>query len=252
MPDLNWNQSTWGATYDWDKSGEEWSEAWGGSAAQWFGSIFPRLHRFLPARRILEIAPGFGRWTKFLVPACDEFVGIDLSEKCVEACRQRFSGNKHAQFYANDGQSLAAAQDSNFDLIFSFDSLVHAEFDILAAYVPQILKKLAPGGVAFIHHSNLMSYNQTIGIPHGRASSVSADVVAELIRRADGAVLVQEIANWGGDHMIDCMSLFAHRGAYPAAKPVRLQNPMFMAESTLIQHFQSPYSKLVLDGPGAA
>jgi hypothetical protein len=27
---------------------------WGGSEPQWFGSLYPRLHRFLPARAILE------------------------------------------------------------------------------------------------------------------------------------------------------------------------------------------------------
>ena len=60
MPDLNWNKTVWGSTYGWQAGGEEWSETWGSSEAQWFGSIFPRLHRFLPARQILEIAPG---WT---------------------------------------------------------------------------------------------------------------------------------------------------------------------------------------------
>jgi hypothetical protein len=54
VPDLNWNKTVWGSTYGWQAGGEEWSETWGSSEAQWFGSIFPRLHRFLPARRILE------------------------------------------------------------------------------------------------------------------------------------------------------------------------------------------------------
>ena len=31
--------------------------------SQWFGLIFPRIHAFLPTGTILEIAPGFGRWT---------------------------------------------------------------------------------------------------------------------------------------------------------------------------------------------
>jgi SAM-dependent methyltransferase len=244
VPDLNWNKTTWDSTYAWQDNGEEWSTAWGGSEAQWFGCIYPRLHRFLPAPRILEIAPGFGRWTKYLIAACDEFVGIDLSAKCVDACRKRFAGAGHAQFFANDGQSLAAAADESFDLIFSFDSLVHAESAVLASYVPQVLRKLAPGGVAFLHHSNLLAYGNKIGAPHGRAQTVSADIVAELIKRADGTVLIQEVVNWGGEYLIDCLTLFARRDSYPAAKAVRLQNPVFMGEATIIQHFQSHYSAL--------
>ena len=70
MPELDWNKAVFDGNYDWRQGGEEWSAPWGGSEAQWFGSLYPRLHRLLPAGRILEIAPGFGRWTKFLIPAC--------------------------------------------------------------------------------------------------------------------------------------------------------------------------------------
>jgi hypothetical protein len=47
--------------YDWKEAGEEWSQPWGSSAAQWTGTIFPRIRQCLPAGTILEVAPGFGR-----------------------------------------------------------------------------------------------------------------------------------------------------------------------------------------------
>lgn len=244
MPDIFWNRGVWGSTYSWPAGGEEWSKSWGGSEAQWFGSIFPRLHRFLPARRILEIAPGLGRWTKFLIPACDAFVGIDLSEKCTDACRRTFADAGHATFLTNDGRSLTETQDRSFDVVFSFDSLVHAEQDVMASYVPEILRKLSSIGVAFIHHSNLHAYGNTIDNPHARATTVSADIVAELITHNGGTVLVQEVVNWGCDHLIDCLTLFSRREAYPFHKPIRLNNPVFMGEAKLIDSFQSHYSRL--------
>lgn len=243
MPDLNWNKLKWGSDYDWPALGEEWSHGWGGSEAQWFGTLYPRLHRFLPARRILEIAPGYGRWSKFLIPACDEFVGIDLLEKCTDACREIFAPAKHAQFFANDGQTLSAAPDG-IDFVFSFDSLVHADYEVMAAYIPQILSKLSPAGVAFLHHSNLLAYGGAIGWQHGRSMSVSADVMQKLIEHSGGSVLIQEVVNWGGDQLIDCLTLFGRRDGYPFVKPVRLENPLFMSESILIRNFQSPYSAL--------
>ncbi len=244
MPDLNWNKVVWDTTYGWHDGGEEWSTAWGGSEAQWFGSIFPRLHRFFPPRRILEIAPGFGRWTKFLIPVCDEFVGIDLSPKCIDACRNKFSTYRHAHFFTNDGQSLEAAQGEKFDLVFSFDSLVHADDAVLAAYIPQILRKLSSVGVAFLHHSNLLEFKGSLGDQHGRSRTVSADLVAALIGDSGGRVLVQEVVNWGGEHLIDCLTLFARLDSYQSTQPVRLRNPLFMGEATLVQHFQSPYSRV--------
>jgi SAM-dependent methyltransferase len=244
MPDLSWNKAVWGSSYHWADGGEEWSVTWGGSEAQWFGAIYPRLHRFLPTRRILEIAPGFGRWTRFLVSACQEYVGVELSEKCTEACQKRFSDAKHARFITNDGQSLQAIEDQTIDLVFSFDSLVHAEFPVLASYIPQLVQKLSPTGVVFIHHSNLLMYNNTIANMHGRATTVSADAVADLVYRAGGTVLIQEIVNWGGEHLIDCLTLFARHDAYPSVKPVRHKNPLFMGEASLIKNFQSPYCRL--------
>ena len=77
--------------YDWKEAGEEWSEPWGTSHAQWNGTIFPRIRDCLPAGTILEIAPGFGRWTYYLKDFCDELWAVDKSSECIEACRHRFA-----------------------------------------------------------------------------------------------------------------------------------------------------------------
>ena len=148
--DLSWNKLTWDGTYNWEAGGEEWSVAWGGSEAQWFGCIYPRIHRFLPADRVLEIAPGFGRLDKisFARQQKSNTLGIDISEECVNRCRDIFRDVDKAFFYTNDGLSLNMVPDEMFDFVFSFDSLVHAEIDVLEAYIPQILQKLRPNGVS--------------------------------------------------------------------------------------------------------
>lgn len=241
MPDLDWNSSLWGGAYGWEEQGEEWSAAWGGSEAQWFGCLYPRLHRFLPARRVLEIAPGYGRWTKYLLAASDALVGIDLSEKCVQACRIRFP--EKARFYANDGLSLDAVAGRQFEFVFSFDSLVHAERNVLESYVPQIVRVLAPGGVAFLHHSSFM----TSGSPenrHDRATSVSAEWVAELVSASGGQMLHQEVVNWGSEYLTDCFTIFTSTGAEPQPWQGQVLNPDFMKEAALIARHQSPYTSL--------
>src|SRR5207253_6202315 len=77
--------------YDWQEAGEEWSVPWGSSAAQWAGTILPRISDCLPTGTILEIAPGFGRWTHYLKDYCDELWAVDKSSECIEACIQRFA-----------------------------------------------------------------------------------------------------------------------------------------------------------------
>ena len=152
MPSVEENLRVWDQSYDWTQEGNEWSAAWGGPEAEWFGTIFPRIHGFLPNGTILEIAPGFGRWTHYLKDYCDKLILVDLSEKCIEACRRRFSSSSHITYHVNDGRSLEMIADKSVDFVFSFDSLVHAEADVLEAYLIQLGRKLKLKGTGFVHH----------------------------------------------------------------------------------------------------
>jgi hypothetical protein len=56
-------------------------------------------------------------------------------------------------------------------------------------------------------------------------------------------VLIQEAVNWGHDHLIDGLTLFARRDAkrlHPA-EPIVLQNHGFMEEAQRIREFHAPY-----------
>ncbi|PYI69174.1 MAG: hypothetical protein DMF07_00370 [Verrucomicrobia bacterium] len=94
--------------YDWKEAGEEWSAPWGSSAAQWAGTILPRIRDFLPTGAILEIAPGFGRWTHYLKDYCQDLWIVDRSSECIEACRQRFAADSHVRCY----QAMSELPDS--------------------------------------------------------------------------------------------------------------------------------------------
>jgi SAM-dependent methyltransferase len=244
MPNLDWNRRMWTEDSTWTTAGEEWSGDWGDSEAQWFGSLYPRLHRLLPAETILEIAPGFGRWTRFLLPQCGHYIGMDLSASCVDACRNRFAGYPHARFIQNDGLSLPDVSEGSIDLVFSYDSLVHCEIEVLQQYIPQIIEKLAAGGLAFIHHSNLLAItgDPKASSAHHRAGSVSAQRVAALVAESSGKVLLQESLSWGTETMDDCITVFGKAAAFPGCEPMTLENPWFMTEAAMIKGFQYPYS----------
>src|SRR4051812_3157212 len=119
MADVEKNLEVWERGWDWSKGGEEWSESWGGTPLLWYGVLLPRIHRFVPAGRILEIAPGFGRWTQYLKDLCEDLVAVDLTERCIEHCRDRFADEGHMEFHVNDGQSLEMVADGSIDFAFS-------------------------------------------------------------------------------------------------------------------------------------
>ena len=158
MPSVEENRAFWESRYDWSHSGDEWSNMWGSPTSQWYGSILPRIRHFLPSPTILEIAPGMGRWTEFLLGSCDRLIGVDVTGRCVAACQARFASVDKATFFQNDGRTLPMIDDMSIDFAFSFDSLVHVGEDALESYVRELSRTLGPDGIAFLHHSNLGNF----------------------------------------------------------------------------------------------
>lgn len=246
MPNLAWNKNFWDGDYNWSGRGEEWSHFWGSSEAQWFGSLYPRLHRFLPTGNLLEIAPVFGRWTHYLLQYVQgRYTGVDLSQECVNYCQERFSRFSNTAFLKTDGLSLDMVEDNLYDFIFSFDSLVHASLDVHQSYIPQILKKLDKSGVAFIHHSNWAGSGSVGGNVHNRAEDVSAAAYAEIVRQSGGNVLLQEYLGWGAEKMIDMFTLFCRADCDAPSETLLIENKDFMCEARLIREVQGAYTRAV-------
>jgi SAM-dependent methyltransferase len=241
MPTIEENQTCWNTTYEWTCAGDEWSGPWGGTAQQWFSVLLPRLHRFLPAGTLLEIAPGFGRWTAFLAPYCRKLIGVDLAQKCVRACEERFRDQPQMAFHMNDGSSLSMIGNSCVDLAFSFDSLVHADEFAIYGYLKELYRTLKPGGRAFIHHSNLGEYVTLDGIPlvamkelfheHGRDRAMTAEKF-RIRSVAEGLeVPSQELLAWGNaECLIDCITLLVKPPPHTAQTKV-VRNVEFMQEA---------------------
>jgi SAM-dependent methyltransferase len=271
MPDVTTNREVWDASYDWAAAGDEWSTAWGSTESEWHATLLPRLRSFTPSPRVLEIACGFGRWSQYLIPRSEQYVGIDLAAAAVEGCRERFAGVANARFEVTDGRSLDMVDDGSIDLAFSFDSLVHVESDVIEAYLSELKKKLAPQGVAFLHHSNLgnvkpigqpwrvatraherLAGRSTVGLDHWRGPSVSADQFATAAKAAGLVCFGQEVLNWGGARLIDCISLVTQPGSRWDRPLVRVTNPYFMAEAASAARTASLYDSSDSPEPAAS
>ncbi|MGE0825153.1 MAG: class I SAM-dependent methyltransferase [Candidatus Binatia bacterium] len=226
MATVEENREAW-SHWSWSQGGDEWSVAWGGTEYMWWGAIFPRIQAFVPTGSILEIAPGFGRCTHYLQNLCRKLVIVDLTERCIAACRERFAASSHIHYYVNDGKSLKMIADNSIDVVFSWDSLVHAEHDVLQTYLAQLARKLKPDGVGFIHHSNLGAYKDAqtgelrVENPHWRATSMTAKLFEEYCDEVGLQCLAQEVIAWGGTVLNDCFSLFAHKAA-SFVRPIRV------------------------------
>lgn len=248
MPTIEQNLRRWDVNYNWLQKGEEWSKTWGDAEAQWHWAIYPRIRKFLPTEVILEIGPGFGRWTQFLKKECKRMMLVDLSPRCIEACKERFSSDAHIACHVNDGKSLTMVPDDAVDFVFSLDSLVHCEIDVIEAYIEQLAKKFKRNGVGFIHHSNFgeclkLSSGSASELKneHWRAASVSAELFEQCCQRAGLQCISQELINWGGSILNDCLSVFSRKDAIWVQPHKRLRNPSFMDEAKYIARLAPLY-----------
>ena len=259
MPSIEENIRNWGHDHTWPSGGDEWSDGWGGSEKQWSGAILPRIKEFLPTGTILEIAPGYGRWTQFLKDQCNHLTGVDLNSNCIEECRKRFALDKNLEFVLNDGKSLDRIPDNSVDFIFSFDSLVHAEIDVIESYITQFPRILKSNGAAFIHHSNYAVYrggdfvqmlSKVRGIrrllnrikpfgfranPAWRANTVSASNFRRICE-SQGFTCRQELVNWFTDYLNDCFSTIVRSNSQAViAAPAVTENYGFSEEAARIK-----------------
>jgi len=241
------NAVFWSA-YDWSQRGDEWSVGWGGTPYMWSGTILPRITAFLPAENILEIAPGYGRCTQYLYPLCKKLIIVDVAEKCIEACQERFREVSNIEYFVNDGKSLDMVKDDSLDFVFSWDSMVHAENDVMYAYLKALSKKMRAGAYGFIHHSNFGEFvNQETGEVkiknlHGRTTSMTATLFQKYCDEVDLLCISQELVNWGCNDLTDSFSLFANKPKKTNFRTTVWENRDFMKEAEGIKSISRLYS----------
>lgn len=243
MPNKDWNLSYWNDQYGWPEHGEEWSRQWGSSRTQWWASILPRIASCVPAQTIVEIAPGQGRWSRYLLDLCDVYYGFDISPNTTKFCNDYLStvgSAKKRTFATNSGSDFPGVAAASVDFVFSFDSLVHVEIDVLNGYLAEIARVLRPGGRAFLHHSNIGMYGITGDANvHCRGESVSAETVRKAASTHGLHTLVQEMISWHTEICQDCLTLLV---AGPSASDTKvLYNDRFWSDAARLRQVFGPY-----------
>jgi SAM-dependent methyltransferase len=144
------NRSRWNG-WDWSSRGEEWNE----SEAWKLALIDDVLRRWIPAGgAVVEIGPGGGRWTEALAPRASRLTLVDVSERPLELCRERFRDATNIDYVLSPGSALPQVGDHTVDAVWSFDVFVHIAPLDQAHYLAEISRVLVPGGVAVIHHAD--------------------------------------------------------------------------------------------------
>ena len=188
----------WWERYDWTGGGEEWTD----STAWKQALVEDVLQTLIPdGVRVLEIGPGGGRWSVELAARAAHLIVLDLSEAALESCRERLAAYPDVTFLHGDGRGLAGVEDASIDAIWSFDVFVHIAPLDLAAYLEEIGRVLAPGGVAVIHHADGRNRGRLLS-RYGWRAPMSRELLASLAR-ARGLAVMEQFDSWGEDGRFD-------------------------------------------------
>jgi SAM-dependent methyltransferase len=220
---IRWNRLTWGNVDNWSLGGDSWDfhaqfcnqpyEVWRDSVVKEF--LTPYLG---PRVDVVEIGPGQGRWSQFIVENARTVALVDLSANCIDACRRRFADieGPEMSFFVNDGTSIPVA-DASVDLVWSFGTFVHIDLTEIDLYLAEVRRVLRPGGLFVIHHpgrnvqqrqprfdrargagENLASVAKATGqsADTGLRSEVSAREFSDLVARHD-LLLDRQVRSWG-------------------------------------------------------
>ena len=206
-------QRFWNVEQNWSNNGHEWSGPFGTTENLWNKEIFDYIKEFR-GKKILEIAPGFGRLTQFLSILASELIVVDLNPTCIQKTKEKL-GHHVLAYFVNDGKSLTGVRDGSQDLVFSFDSFVHMHANVTEEYVKEIYRVLKPGGYGFIHHSWIYGGSENSFENSAGRANMSPEVFKEFVENNNMKIVEQReikfnpLNGWDGT---DCISFFVKNG----------------------------------------
>jgi ubiquinone/menaquinone biosynthesis C-methylase UbiE len=203
MPNIEENK-VWGQGYEWINDGDEWKDqahfsgqpydSWKKSIIEFF--ILPNAKNSI----VLEIAPGHGRWSDSIIKVARSVYLVDLNNECIDYCRRRFFNYANIYYNVNDGKSLPFILDHSIDFIWSYDSFVHMEEEVISSYFSEFARILKNYGKAIIHHSGGRNLPRGKG---GWRSNVSRNKILEISQKNNLKVEYQ-IQSWGKKDEFNC------------------------------------------------
>lgn len=121
------------------------------------GPLYKVVDRYVrpyvePSSTVVEIGPGGGRWTRYLLRA-NRIICVDINPEFFEALKTTFP-TASLEFYQPRGCELDGIAEDSVDFVFTFGTFVHIEPKDIAEYLVDIRRVLKPGGVAVVQYAD--------------------------------------------------------------------------------------------------
>jgi hypothetical protein len=141
-----------------------------------------------PDRRALEIGPGGGRWTRYLL-GFEKLTVVDYHAQLLDELRRGFTA-KHMVFVKNNGSDFPGVEEGSIDYLFSFGTFVHLDVDLIHAYLANMRPLLKPGSNVVLQYSDQTKVMAQLnaGFSHN-----TPERMREMVTRAGYAILEEDL-----------------------------------------------------------
>ncbi len=106
---------------------------------------------------VLEIACGLGRVSRFVAPQCKQLFCTDIIDNALEEARINLSGMQNIKYRKINGFDLKRFDRNQFDLVFSFGTFFHLDFEVVVNYLIEIKRVLKPKGFCMLEFKSFKS-----------------------------------------------------------------------------------------------
>lgn len=175
--------------------------------SQWDDLIWP-LVQGLDFSVVVDWGGGLGHSSAKLLEHAGQLVIVDADQAHVDYCRQRFAGQPQVQCMMNDGVWLPGIKERSASLVYSYNSMVYLDSDVVREYLQEFRRLLRFRGHCFCHHSNYTARpgKDATRSPH-RRSFMSREMFAHYAVKSGFSVVKQVVIDWNGVEGLDCLTI---------------------------------------------
>jgi hypothetical protein len=102
---------------------------------------------------LIEIGPGGGRWTRYLLSARKVYA-VDYHQELLDELRKNFPKTDHMAYIKNGGDDFPGVPAGSVDFVFSFGAFVHLDVEIIDRYLQNLRPLLASHANVVIQYSD--------------------------------------------------------------------------------------------------
>ena len=149
--------------------------------------VLPYVH---PDLTCLEIGPGGGRWTRYLLTCLDLYC-VDYHQELLDELASNFRA-PGLHLIKNNGDDFPSVPESCVDFLFSYGVFVHLELDVIAKYLQNMQRVLKKTSTVILHYSDM---NKELARNTKGFSDNDPDRMTSLVRSSGYDILEEDVTS---------------------------------------------------------